>query len=155
QVQPCLPGPPVKIRLVRLRCFSVPGAHLLANIASEGPVPKSGVKRLGDALAVFDCVVGDAAVRIDHTGFHNRVCRTGVYAEPARPALIHSGRVRLYLHRCDDGGEKEIGTQSLAQHEAVLPNPPDPRAHRPSLFHYRTRINGGVATGTVLESGDL
>jgi hypothetical protein len=80
KVKPGVSGPRSEIGVGLVQRAVIMRTHSLTGVTSEYPSAHGGPQRLGDGASVFDVEVGDAAVRIDHTGLQECLGRTAIDA---------------------------------------------------------------------------
>src|SRR5437867_713730 len=113
----------------RLR-LPVPGADLLADIATEHPV--SDVRPLPgrDAAADLDRQVRDAARRIDQVRLRDRPRRAGVETGGARAAAVGHRIVGREIEIGQHLAEEQPGVAARVDQVGVLPEPAETGARR-------------------------
>src|SRR5207245_8452208 len=84
-------------RLARPRGLPVPGAHVLAHVAPEHPLPDRFPELLGNIAAVLDREVRDAPSRVEGVWPDERLGRAGVEARRARAASVGQTLIPLEL----------------------------------------------------------
>lgn len=67
---------------------SIPGADLLANVAAEGLLSKSGVKGGVDLAAVLDGLGAEAELGIEEPRFEEGICGAGFEAASAGATML-------------------------------------------------------------------
>src|SRR4051812_11185952 len=81
-------------RLARFRGFPVPGANVLADIATENPSVQVFGDGLGNRAPMLDRPVAQATVRVELIRHGEGLCRAGVETTRAGPAVsVFPGRV--------------------------------------------------------------
>ena len=73
---------------------SVPGAHILTNVAPEDVAADLGPEQLGGGPFELNAEVGNTTRRVHHVGFNQRFRGARLEARRARPAAVGSGQVR-------------------------------------------------------------
>ena len=92
---------------------------------------------------MLDRQVGNAAPRIDPVRPDERLCRAGVEAARARPAMLSvvGGDVRFQLQAGQDYAEEQPAAMLPADEVGVLALPANPRRLRQRLFHDRRGVD--------------
>src|SRR5450432_704532 len=116
----------LKFRSVARGSFAVPRAYILADVAPKDLVSHARAHVLGDRAALFDGQIGNAAVRVQLIGRHQRISGTGFDAARATAASIRCRQIGFKLQRSQDDTQEQPRSQLLINDAGVLSNPPDP-----------------------------
>ena len=116
-------------------------ADVLADVAAEDERAHGLPELDGDAPAVLDGLVGDAAGRVEAEGLDDGVGRAGLDAQRAGAALLDRGRVGLERERRDDGREKVKGAVDGIDRAGVLADPADARSLGPGALENGPRVD--------------
>lgn len=124
----------------------VPGADILANVAPCYPALEMGGDRIRNLFgAVFDRVVGDAAVGIDDEGGADRLGGASVEAAGAGAAVGRVGAIGGKLKVGQDFAQEDPGTILAGNYIAVFGNPAQSGAFCPDFVLDGTCV--GVVAG--------
>src|SRR6185295_15253523 len=70
----------LKLGLVGARCFMIPRANILADVAAEQPFAHAATQLKRNRISQFDCQITDALSRIEHVRIYERLRRTSIEA---------------------------------------------------------------------------
>src|SRR5690242_13861001 len=82
--------------------FVVPGADVLADVATKNMMAERRPQLLRDAAAFFNGEISDAAARIELAGSDKRLRRTRIEAARTASASVRSREIGRQLQRCQD-----------------------------------------------------
>src|SRR6202007_2290068 len=141
---------------------AVPGAYILANVATEHMAAHGLAQLLRNRAAQLDREIGDAAARIHDVWFHESLRGTCLDAAAAasaqvwrrQGAIFHSGGK---IQRGENRSEKNPRTQALIQKQRILTQPAEACifGENSLLQGSRVRVNASVEglVKTLAESG--
>src|SRR6267142_922065 len=131
----------LELRGIGHRCFTVPRAYVLADVAPED-VPAHAVPHLfGNGSPFLDGQVRDAFVRIELIGTKKRVRWTSVEAARAGAAPIRGGQIGRQLKGCKNHAQEQPGPHLLVQDAGILADPAHARVLRVHPLDQGPRID--------------
>jgi len=134
-------------RLVSCRGLAVPRANILADVASEQPLPHFAPQVVRDRAAQLDRQVTDAPPAVELVWPDECVGRAGVEAASTRAAVV--GGVRLVVIQFEVGeqrAQKDPTAQPLVDEHGVLADPTDAGQSREVALEQRCRVDDGSRT---------
>ena len=132
-----------KSRLGRGLRKTIPGAYVLAGIATKEPVVESSFHGFGyQQFFELDRIVRNALAAVDHFILLDRIGRARVYATAAGAAIVaRKGDVVLQFEIYYEGGDKEKGSRLSVEQIAALPDPAQTASHGPASFEYGRAVD--------------
>ncbi len=136
-----------KCGFVGCRDASIPGTHLLADIAAENPISDTRSQFRRDRTTLFDGQIADAARRVQNIGFDERGGRTGIQARSTRAAVISLlGGVVVEFLVSEQSGQEEPASQLPVEQQGVLADPAQPGQLCELPFQQRRGIDHAAHT---------
>src|ERR1700693_1162428 len=148
----------LKRRFAGLGRVAIPGAYILADVATEDMLPDTGAHRFRYRSAQLNREIRNAATGIDLVSSPgDRLSRTSIHAARAGPAAIGRRGIGFDLERCDHLAQKKPRPDLLIDQASVFADPAEPGFAGIGSLQQRRRVDADlvVLTGRQLPNHPL
>src|SRR5216684_6273864 len=137
-------GSRLELRRSGCRSLTVPGADILADVASKNILADACPQLLGNRSPLLDREIGNALGGIEFIGTDKSVGRTSLDTAGAAPTAVGSRQIRCKFERRQDHAQEKPRTLSLIDDASIFADPPHAGVLRVDTLNNRPGVDVGA-----------